>query len=72
MNPLPCNMTLKDLLIKYPELENVEVSKLVRTGRTLRGGKIADYLAVNTDLAKEMQEDIKKVFKLPPYNDNLI
>jgi len=65
-------MTLKDLLIKYPELENVEVSKLIRTGRTIRGGKIADYLTVNSDLAKEMQEDIKKVFKLPPYNDNLI
>ncbi len=65
-------MTLKDLLIKYPELENVEVSKLIRTGRTIRGGKIADYLTVNSDLAKEMQEDIKKVFKLPPYNDTLI
>lgn len=65
-------MTLKDLLIKYPELENVEVSKLIRTGRTIRAGKIADYLTVNVDLTKEMQEDVKRVFKLPPYNGKLI
>lgn len=62
-------MTLKDLLIKYPELENVEVSKLVRTGRTIRGGKITKYLMVNTDLTKEMQDDIKKVFEIYPFND---
>lgn len=58
-------MTLKELLIKYPELENLEVSKLIRQGRTIRGGKIYDFLTVNTDLPKEMQEDIKKVFKMP-------
>ncbi len=65
-------MTGEELLIKYPELENVEVSKLVRTNRTILGGKITDYLTVNMDLPKEMQEDIKRVFKLPPYNDKLI
>lgn len=65
-------MTLKELLIKYPELENVEVSKLVRTGKTILGGRVTDYLTVNTRLPKEMQEDIKKVFKIYPYNDKVI
>lgn len=65
-------MTLKDLLIKYPELEDVEVSKLVRPGRTILGNKVTDYLTVNTDLPKEMQEDIKKAFKIYPYNDKVI
>ena len=64
-------MILKDLLIKYPELENVEVIKFIRTNRTILGGKITDYLTINTDLSKELQEDIKKVFKLPPSTTNL-
>ena len=63
-------MTLKDLLIKYPELENVEVSKIVKPGRTILGGRITDFLTVNTELPKDMQDDIKKVFKLPPYNQS--
>ncbi len=63
-------MTLKDLLNKYPELENVEVSKIVRPGKIILGGRITNFLTVNTDLSQEMQEDIKKVFKLPPYNES--